>query len=65
MIPDDGDKRFNGGKLRNMVDYCFCAPTDDTPRIQEIHITAAHVICGIIEEEVFSPAGVVPESVEG
>ncbi len=43
----------NGGKLKNYVDYCICAPSDYTPRIQELHITIIHIICELVEEEIF------------
>jgi D-sedoheptulose 7-phosphate isomerase len=42
-----------GGKLAGMVDICFRAPSDDTPRIQEVHITAGHIMCALVEEEMF------------
>jgi D-sedoheptulose 7-phosphate isomerase len=29
---------------------------DSTPLIQQIHITAAHIICGLIEERLFPRA---------
>jgi len=43
----------NGGKLKNLVDIPVIIPSDDTQRIQEGHITAAHIICGILEDEMF------------
>ena len=42
-----------GGKLTNVVDYCLHIPSDDTPRIQEGHITVGHIICEIVERELF------------
>ena len=42
-----------GGKLAQSVDLLFSAPSDDTPRIQEVHITAGHIICEIVESTVF------------
>lgn len=39
-----------GGKLAKLTDIAFIVPSQDTPRIQEIHITAAHAICEIVEE---------------
>ena len=45
----------NGGKMRKAVDYCICVPSDDTPRIQEAHILIGHILCEIIEEELFPP----------
>jgi len=43
----------SGGKLMEVVDYCFCAPSTDTPRIQEVHITVGHILCEIVEREIF------------
>lgn len=42
-----------GGKLAAAVDYCIRIPSDSTPRIQEAHILAGHVLCEIIEQELF------------
>jgi len=39
-----------GGKLRDLVEYCLCIPSDQAPRIQEGHILVGHVLCEIIEE---------------
>jgi len=39
----------NGGKMRERVDLCLCAPSDSTPRIQEAHLVTAHMICQIVE----------------
>ncbi|NDW18067.1 SIS domain-containing protein [Dysgonomonas sp. 216] len=44
----------SGGKLRNLADICICIPSDDTPRIQESHITIGHIMCEIIESSLFS-----------
>ncbi len=41
----------SGGKLKNLVDISLIIPTEDTPRIQEMHILAGHIICEIVEEE--------------
>jgi D-sedoheptulose 7-phosphate isomerase len=53
-----------GGKLRDSgdVDCCICAPTDETPRIQECHILIGHVICELVEQELFDEKGRVPGS---
>jgi D-sedoheptulose 7-phosphate isomerase len=44
-----------GGKLRGSesVDCCICAPTGETARIQECHILIGHVLCEIVEQELF------------
>ena len=40
----------DGGKLLALVDSALVAPSDLTPRIQEIHITMGHLLCQILEE---------------
>jgi D-sedoheptulose 7-phosphate isomerase len=42
----------NGGDMASRCDLVLCAPSDKTPVIQQIHITAAHVICGLIERSI-------------
>ncbi len=42
-----------GKKLAGLSDVCIMVDSEDTPRIQEGHITAAHVVCGLVEEELF------------
>ncbi len=39
-----------GGKVSKVADFCFTVPSDNTPRIQECHITLGHVLCEIVEE---------------
>ncbi|MFH0863366.1 MAG: D-sedoheptulose 7-phosphate isomerase [Candidatus Altiarchaeota archaeon] len=41
---------LKGAKLKGLSDVCIMAASDDTPRIQECHITAAHIICGLVED---------------
>ncbi|HHT9111614.1 MAG TPA: D-sedoheptulose-7-phosphate isomerase [Candidatus Brocadiaceae bacterium] len=43
----------DGGTLKNAVDICLKIPSTNTPRIQECHITVAHILCSIIEKEIF------------
>src|ERR1022692_1499864 len=43
----------SGGKLRDLVDHCICVPSDQTPRIQEAHILTGHILCELIEAELF------------
>ncbi|MEC7646004.1 MAG: D-sedoheptulose 7-phosphate isomerase [Bacteroidota bacterium] len=45
-----------GGKMNGLCDIILKAPSDDTPRIQEVHILFGHIICQLIEEEIFSDA---------
>ena len=39
-----------GGRLKSLAEYALCIPSDDTPRIQEAHITAGHIICYLVEK---------------
>ncbi len=43
-----------GGKLKQHADYLINIPSDDTPRIQESHITLGHIICQLVEEIYFA-----------
>lgn len=45
-----------GGKLRQYADLVFCADTDDTPRIQEAHITVGHIICELVDRTLYPEA---------
>jgi D-sedoheptulose 7-phosphate isomerase len=42
-----------GGAMKNFCDVCLCAPAEETPLIQQIHITAAHVVCNLVERSMF------------
>ena len=42
-----------GGKSREIVDYCITVPSDETPRIQEAHILIGHILCELVEREIF------------
>ena len=42
-----------GDKLTAKATYAFIVPSDNTPRIQETHITLGHVLCQIVEEILF------------
>jgi D-sedoheptulose 7-phosphate isomerase len=44
----------DGGKLKNMADILINIPSDDTPRIQEGHITVGHIICDLVEKDLFN-----------
>lgn len=43
----------DGGKMAEMADYALIVPSNATPRIQESHILIGHIICDIIEKELF------------
>ena len=38
-----------GESMRSTCDHLFVAPTDDTPVVQQIHMTAGHAICDQVE----------------
>jgi len=40
----------DGGKIVKLADVTFKVPSKNTPRIQEAHITAGHIICELVEE---------------
>lgn len=42
-----------GGKMSDLCDYCIKVPSGETPRVQEVHILIGHIICCIVEEEIF------------
>lgn len=50
---------FTGSGPREMnalCDHCLAAPAAETPVIQQIHIVAAHAICGLVEDALFPRA---------
>ncbi|MCH7787432.1 MAG: D-sedoheptulose 7-phosphate isomerase [Chloroflexi bacterium] len=42
-----------GGRSGEIVDYCITVPSDETPRIQEAHILIGHILCELVEREIF------------
>lgn len=46
----------SGGEMAAKCDLCLRVPADSTPLIQQVHIIAGHVICGLVEERLFPPA---------
>lgn len=42
-----------GDKLASKSDYVFAVPSNNTPRVQETHITLGHVLCQMVEEILF------------
>ncbi|WP_373074059.1 SIS domain-containing protein [Sulfurimonas sp.] len=43
----------DGGEMAKKADIALVVPSDSTPRIQESHILIGHIICDIIEKEIF------------
>jgi len=44
----------DGGSIKDLVDLPIIVPARSTPRIQESHLTIEHIICELVEEELFS-----------
>jgi len=54
-----GLKRFallgkGGGKLKDLVDFPLIVPSNDTQRIQEVHITIGHILVLLIEKNLMA-----------
>lgn len=45
----------SGGKLIDKCDYLLKIPSIDPPRIQECHILLGHLICELVEKQIFRP----------
>jgi D-sedoheptulose 7-phosphate isomerase len=43
----------SGGEMNELCDYCIKVPSSSVPRIQEAHILIGHIICAIVEENLF------------
>ncbi|HEX9657974.1 MAG TPA: D-sedoheptulose 7-phosphate isomerase [Bacteroidota bacterium] len=43
----------DGGSMKDLCDVAIIVPSNDTQRIQEGHITIAHIICGLVEREMY------------
>ena len=44
----------DGGLLKGKGDTEICVPSEETARIQECHILIGHILCSIVEKELFS-----------
>jgi|SRR5665811_263689 len=45
---------MDGGPCADTADISLVVPSNDVPRIQEAHITVGHIICHLVEEEMFA-----------
>ena len=43
----------DGGKAKAFCDQAIIVPSNDTQRIQEGHITIGHILCGLVEKEMY------------
>jgi D-sedoheptulose 7-phosphate isomerase len=45
-----------GGPMCDLSDFLLEVPSSDTPKIQEGHLVLGHIICGLVESQLFSPS---------
>ena len=45
---------YDGGSIKGYCDLALVVPSDDTPRIQEGHITIIHIVCDLLEKTLFA-----------
>lgn len=43
----------DGGRIADVVDLSITVPCKSTPHIQESHITIGHILCSLVEQEIF------------
>ncbi len=43
----------DGGKVKELADFCLIAPGVETSEIQEVHMVLYHTLCGCVEAEMF------------
>lgn len=53
-----------GGRLGEIGDVCIKVPSDDTQHIQEAHLAVEHIICYVIEQNMFGDELSQPISTE-
>ncbi len=44
----------HGGNMKDLCDFLINIPSNDTPRIQESHILAGHIVCQLVEDAMFA-----------
>jgi D-sedoheptulose 7-phosphate isomerase len=54
-----------GGVLAGLVDMALVVPSANTQRIQEVHITVGHILCGALEQRVLAAADPTEHTVQG
>ena len=43
-----------GGMMKDMADYALCVPATTSAHIQEMHIACGHLLCDLIEKEIYA-----------
>ncbi len=46
-----------GGSMQDLCDHLLEVPSSNTPKIQEGHLVLGHILCGLIEQELFKELG--------
>ena len=49
-----------GGQMAALCDLCICVPSTVTARIQEVHLTIGHILCGLVEDEFLASSTLRP-----
>jgi D-sedoheptulose 7-phosphate isomerase len=47
---------IGGGDMAAKCDLCLRVPSDATPLVQQLHLIAGHVLCGVVETRMFGKA---------
>ena len=50
----------SGGDMRGLCDFICAAPSEDTALIQQVHLVAVHVLCLLVEQDLFGAAQARP-----
>ena len=50
----------SGGQMATLCDVCVCVPSSVTARIQEVHLTIGHILCGLVETALHGSAAKHP-----
>lgn len=49
-----------GGLTGQLCEYLLEVPSSDTPKIQEGHLVLGHILCGLVENCLFTPPATLP-----
>ena len=52
-VPTIGLTGGSGGQMAAVCDLCIRVPSTVTARIQEVHLTIGHILCGLIEHALY------------
>ena len=42
-----------GGEMKEVAEFCIAVPSDATNNIQEMHIAVGHLVCELVEREIY------------